>query len=63
MEAVGKLYGGRVPQICARACGNTSATCTTTLQRINAAIEGIREMLTTAIQVNLAHDRHLATTR
>ena len=36
-----------------RACRSTSATSTTTCYRIHATIEGIREMLTTAIQVNL----------
>jgi magnesium transporter len=53
MESVGKLHGGRVPQL-----------CTTTqeyyrdvydhLSRINGAIESIREMHATAITVNIA---------
>jgi magnesium transporter len=53
MEAIGKLYGGRVPQL----CQNTQEYFRDVydhLARINGAIESIREMLTTAIQVNLA---------
>ena len=53
IEAAGKLYGGRVPQLC-RARRNISATSTITCARINGTIESMREMLTTAIQVNLA---------
>ena len=53
MEAVGKLFGGRVPQL----CKNTQEYFRDVydhLTRINSAIESSREMLTTATQVNLA---------
>jgi magnesium transporter len=52
LEATGKLCGGRVPQI----CGGTQAyfrDVTDHLQRIHGTIESIRDMQTTAIQVNL----------
>ena len=52
LEATGKLVGGRVPQV----CEGTQAyfrDVTDHLQRIHGTIEGIREMQTTAIQVNL----------
>jgi magnesium transporter len=52
LEAVGKLYGGRVPQICA-GMGEYFRDVYDHLQRLHMTIEGIREMLTTAIQVNL----------
>ena len=52
MEAVGKLYGGRVPQICA-GMGEYFRDVYDHLQRLHSTIEGIREMLTTATQVNL----------
>ena len=52
MEAVGKLYGGRVPQICT-GMGEYFRDVYDHLQRLHATIEGIREMLGTAIQVNL----------
>ncbi len=52
MEAVGKLYGGRVPQICS-GMGEYFRDVYDHLQRLHATIEGIREMLATAIQVNL----------
>ena len=52
MEAIGKLYGGRVPQICA-GLQEYFRDVYDHLIRIHATIEGIREMLTTAIQVNL----------
>ena len=53
MEAVGKLFGGRVPQLCQ---GNQEyfRDVYDHLARINGTIETTREMLTTAIQVNLA---------
>lgn len=53
LEAVGKLYGGRVPQICAnlqdyfRDIGDH-------LQRLNQTIDAIRDMVITAISVNLS---------
>jgi magnesium transporter len=52
MEAVGKLYGGRVPRICA-GMGEYFRDVFDHLQRLHASIEGIRDMQTTAIQVNL----------
>ena len=52
MEAVGKLYGGRVPQICA-GMGEYFRDVFDHLQRLHSSIEGIRDMQTTAIQVNL----------
>ena len=52
MEATGRLYGGRVPQICA-GMGEYFRDVYDHLHRIHASLEGIREMLTTAIQVNL----------
>jgi magnesium transporter len=52
MEATGRLYGGRVPQICA-GMNEYFRDVYDHLHRIHASIEGIREMLTTAIQVNL----------
>ncbi|HEV8255950.1 MAG TPA: magnesium/cobalt transporter CorA [Casimicrobiaceae bacterium] len=52
MEAVGKLYGGRVPRICA-GMGEYFRDIFDHLQRLHASIEGIRDMQTTAIQVNL----------
>jgi magnesium transporter len=53
MEAVGKLYGGRVPQLC-KGTQEYFRDVYDHLTRINAAIESSREMLTTATQVNLA---------
>jgi len=52
MEATGKLYGGRVPQVCA-GMQEYFRDVYDHLHRIHATIEGIRDMLTTAIQVNL----------
>jgi magnesium transporter len=52
MEATGRLYGGRVPQICA-GMGEYFRDVYDHLHRIQMTIEGIRDMLTTAIQVNL----------
>jgi magnesium transporter len=53
MEAVGKLYGGRVPQMAVGA-KEYFRDVYDHLSRINAAIENIREMLATAITVNIA---------
>jgi magnesium transporter len=53
MEAVGKLYGGRVPHLC-QGTQEYFRDVYDHLARINGTIENIREMLTTAIQVNLA---------
>lgn len=53
MDAIGRLYGGRVPQICEdtrdyfRDIGDH-------LYRINTLIDAIRDTITTAIQVNLS---------
>jgi magnesium transporter len=52
MEATGKLYGGRVPQVC-NGMGEYFRDVYDHLHRIHATIEAIRDMLTTAIQVNL----------
>jgi len=52
MEAVSKLYGGRVPRVCA-GMGEYFRDVFDHLQRLHAAIEGIRDMQTTAIQVNI----------
>jgi magnesium transporter len=52
MEATGRLHGGRVPQICS-GMGEYFRDVYDHLHRIQTSIEGIREMLTTAIQVNL----------
>jgi len=53
MEAVGKLYGGRVPHLC-QGTQDYFRDVYDHLARINQAIDNIREMQTTAIQVNLA---------
>jgi magnesium transporter len=53
MEAVGKLFGGRVPQLC-QGTQEYFRDVYDHLARINSTIESTREMLTTAIQVNLA---------
>jgi magnesium transporter len=52
IEAVGKLYGGRIPPVCA-GMQEYFRDVYDHLIRIQARIEGIREMLATAIQVNL----------
>ena len=52
MEATGKLYGGRVPHVCS-GMQEYFRDVYDHLHRIHQTIEGIREMLTTAIQVNL----------
>lgn len=52
IESVGKLFGGRVPQICAN-MGEYFRDVYDHLQRLAATIDGLREMLATAIQVNL----------
>jgi magnesium transporter len=53
MEAVGKLSGGRVPALCA-GLRDYFRDVLDHLQRLNASIESIRDMLSTAIQVNVA---------
>ncbi len=52
IEAIGKLYGGRVPQVCV-GLQDYFRDVYDHLLRIHASIGDIREMLTTAIQVNL----------
>ncbi|MBY0270356.1 MAG: magnesium/cobalt transporter CorA [Burkholderiales bacterium] len=52
-EAIGKLYGGRVPQICT-GLGEYYRDISDHLGRINQNIEAAREMVTTAISVNLS---------
>ncbi len=53
LEAVGKLYGGRVPQICAGR-GDYFRDVSDHLVRINQSIDAARDMVTTAISVNLS---------
>lgn len=53
MEAVGKLHGGRVPQLFT-GMQDYYRDVYDHLTRIEGAIESIREMLTTAISVNIA---------
>ncbi|HZQ60546.1 MAG TPA: magnesium/cobalt transporter CorA [Casimicrobiaceae bacterium] len=53
MEAVGKLYGGRVPQLLV-GMQDYYRDVYDHLARIESAIESIREMLQTAISVNIA---------
>lgn len=51
MEVIGKLYGGRVPALCA-GLGEYFRDVYDHLQRVNTAIENLREMLQTAISVS-----------
>lgn len=53
MDAVGKLYGSRAPQLC-HGMQEYFRDVFDHLARINAAIESIREMLTTAMSVDIA---------
>lgn len=52
-EAVSKLHGGRVPQLCA-GLGEYFRDVADHLGRINQSIDAAREMITTAISVNLS---------
>ena len=52
IEVIGKLYGGRVPQV-STGLQEYFRDVYDHLTRIHASIEAIREMLATAIQVNL----------
>lgn len=52
-EAIGKLYGGRVPLICS-GLGEYFRDVSDHLGRINQSIDAAREMVTTAISVNLS---------
>jgi magnesium transporter len=51
MEVAGKLYGGRVPALCA-GLGEYFRDVYDHLHRVNTAIENMREMLQTAISVS-----------
>jgi magnesium transporter len=53
LEAVGRLYGGRVPQVCA-GMGEYFRDVYDHLVRINSTIDSVRDTVTTAISVNLA---------
>jgi magnesium transporter len=53
LEAVGKLHGGRVPQVCA-GTQEYFRDVYDHLIRLNQSIEGLRDMVTTAINVNLS---------
>ena len=53
LEAVSKMYGGRVPQVCA-GLGDYFRDVSDHLVRINQSIDAAREMVTTAISVNLS---------
>ena len=53
VEAVGKLYGGRVPQVCA-GMGEYFRDVYDHLVRLNQSIDAAREMVITAMTVNLS---------
>jgi magnesium transporter len=53
LDAVGKLHGGRVPQVCA-ASGEYFRDVSDHLMRINATLDTLRDTIGTAIQVNLS---------
>lgn len=53
LEGVGKLYGGRVPKICA-GTQEYYRDVYDHLLRINQSIDALREMVTTALSVNLS---------
>jgi magnesium transporter len=53
MEAVGKLYGGRVPQVC-QGTQEYFRDVYDHLMRVETMTGGLRDMVTTAMQVNLA---------
>jgi magnesium transporter len=53
LEAIGKLYGGRVPYHCAR-LQDYFRDIYDHLVRVNQSIDSLREMVTTAISVNLS---------
>jgi magnesium transporter len=53
LETVGKLYGGRVPQVCA-GLGDYFRDVYDHLGRLNQTIDSLRDTVTTAIQANLA---------
>jgi magnesium transporter len=53
MDAVGKLYGGRVPQVC-HGMGEYFRDVYDHLVRLNQSLDSLRDTVATAIQVNLA---------
>ena len=53
MDGAGKLYGGRVPQVCS-ASGEYFRDVYDHLQRITSTLDSLRDTITTAIQVNLS---------
>jgi magnesium transporter len=53
LEYSGKLYGGRVPQVCG-GLGEYFRDVTDHLIRVNQSIDAARDTVSTAIQVNLA---------
>jgi magnesium transporter len=53
LESTGKLYGGRVPSACA-GLGDYFRDIYDHLVRLNQTIESVRDMVTTAISVNLS---------
>jgi magnesium transporter len=53
LEAVGKLYGGRVPQVCI-GTQEYFRDVYDHLIRVNQSIDSLRDMVTTAISVNLS---------
>jgi magnesium transporter len=53
LEATGKLLGGRVPPVCA-GLGDYFRDVYDHLVRLNQSIDALRDMVTTALQVNLA---------
>ena len=53
LDAIGRLYGGRVPPVCA-GLGEYFRDVYDHLVRLNQSLDALRETITTAIQVNLA---------
>ena len=53
LETSGKLFGGRVPQVCS-GLGDYFRDVYDHLNRLNQSIDSLRDTVTTAIQVNLA---------
>jgi magnesium transporter len=53
MDTVGKLYGGRVPQVC-QGLGEYFRDVYDHLVRLNQALDAMRDTVSTALQVNLA---------
>jgi len=53
MDAVGKLYGGRVPPVC-QGMGEYFRDVYDHLVRLNQSLDSLRDTVSTAIQVNLA---------